>query len=43
MKEQGNESDDSSSDDGGFLESWLEAEKKKSESDIHKRYTNISK
>ena len=35
-KKQGNENDDSSTDDGGFLESWLEAEKKKSESDIHK-------
>ena len=33
-KSDGSSSDDSS-DDGGFLESWLEAEKKKSESDIH--------
>ena len=39
MKEQGKERDgsssDDSSDDGGFLESWLEAEKKKSDSNIH--------
>ena len=39
MKQQGNDdglSSDDSSDDGGFLESWLKAEKKKkSDSNIH--------